>query len=192
MSEGMEKLRQDLEIIEAMAAEMDSYLKSDVLFWPMTNGNLPRLTLGGYLMRQYRLLALEDLLDEGEKERLDTAVSQFNEALVEKIVRLEQRTHQELEARMRQWAEYLKDLSRESASSSAYYATAVETRAMISALVNKLKLPPYQLNDRILQQITMFDGNLRRRWHSGDFVWPEEWQPAYPKAVYWWLYGGPR
>lgn len=192
MSEGIEKLRQDLEILEAMAAEMDSYLKSDVLFWPMANGNMPRLTLGGYLMRQHRLLALENLLAEGEKARLETAVAQFNDALVEMIVRLEQRAHQELEARLRQWAEYLKDLARESASSSAYYATAVETRAMISALVNKLKLPPYQLNERILQQITMFDGNLRRRWHSGDFVWPVEWQSAYPQGIYWWLYGTPR
>jgi hypothetical protein len=192
VSEGIEKLRQDLEILAAMAAEMDSYLKSDVLFWPMANGNMPRLTLGGYLMRQHRLLALENLLAEGEKERLDAAVAQFNEALVEKIVRLEQRVHEELEARLRQWAEYLKDLSRESASSNAYYATAVETRAMIRALVNKLKLPPYQLNERILQQITMYDGNLRLRWHSGDFVWPEEWQPAYTKGVYWWLYGRPK
>jgi len=192
VSEGIEKLRQDLEILEAMAAEMDSYLRSDVLFWPMAKGNMPRLTLGGYLMRQHRLLALEHLLDEAEKERLDAAVAQFNEALVEKIVRLEQRAHQELHARLRQWAEYLKELSRESTSSRAYYVTAVETRAMITALVNKLKLPPYQLNQRIPQEITMFDGNLRRRWHSGNFVWPEEWQPAYPKAIYWWLYGTPK
>jgi hypothetical protein len=192
VSQGMEKLRQDLEIFEAMAAEMDSYLKSDVLFWPMEKGSMPRLTLGGYLMRQHRLLALKDLLDEEEKARLDAAVTQFNEALVEKIVRLEQRAHQELHARLRQWGEYLKDLARDNISSSAYYATAVEPRAMISALVNKLKLPPYKLDDRIPQQIGVLDNNLRRRWQSGDFVWPEEWQTAYPQATYWWLYGRPK
>jgi hypothetical protein len=63
---------------------------------------------------------------------------------------------------------------------------------MITALVNKLKLPPYQLESRIPQQINMYDSNLRRRWHSGGFVWPEEWQPAYPEAVYWYLYGKPK
>lgn len=191
MSHGIEKLREDLEILEEMAAEMDSYLKSDVLFWPMKNGNMPRLTVGGYLMRQHRLLSLESLLDDDEKSRLDAAVSQFNEALVEKIVRFENHGNQELEARLRQWGEYLKDLSRES-SSAAYYATAVEPRAMITAIVNKLKLPPYQLNDRVYQQMNMLDNNLRRRWHRGEFVWPEEWQPAYPEAIYWWLYGSPR
>jgi hypothetical protein len=192
VSAGIEKLRQDLEILEAMAAEMDSYLKSDVLFWPMANGNMPRLTLGGYLMRQHRLQALENLLDNDEKVRLKAAVEQFNQALVEKIVRLEQRATQELEARLRQWGEYLTDLARENGSGSAYYATAVEPRAMIAALVNKLKLPPYRLDPRIHQQIATYDNNLRRRWQSGPFVWPQEWQPAYPEGNYWYLYGQPK
>lgn len=191
MSPGIEKLREDLEILEAMSAEMDSYLKSDVLFWPMEKGIMPRLTVGGYLMRQHRLLALEDLLDESEKRRLEAAVSRFNDALVEKIVRFEHHANEELEARLRQWGEYLNDLSRES-SSTAYYATAVEPRAMITAIVNKLKLPPYRLSDRVQQQVNMLDNNLRRRWHSGEFVWPESWQPAYPEAIYWYLYGAPQ
>jgi hypothetical protein len=191
VSHGIEKLREDLEILEAMASEMDSYLKIDVLFWPMEDSNMPRLTVGGYLMRQHRLLALEDLLDEAEKSRLEAAVSQFNDALVEKIVRFEQHANQELEARLRQWGEYLKDLSRES-SSAVYYATSVEPRAMITAIINKLKLPPYRLNDRVQQQVIMLDNNLRRRWHSDEFVWPESWQPAYPEAIYWYLYGTPQ
>ena len=192
MSDGIEKLREDLEILEEMAAEMDSYLKSDVLFWPMAKGNMPRLTLGGYLMRQHRLVELKELLSDDEKARLDAAVKQFNEALVEKIVRLEQRANQELEARLRQWGEYLNDLARESGSSTAYYATAVEPRVMIAALVNKLKLPPYRLESRIPEQIAMYDNNLRRRWQSGDFVWPEGWRAAYPEGSYWYLYGRPK
>lgn len=192
MSDGLEKLRQDLEILTAMAAEMDSYLMSEVLFWPMEKGNMPRLTLGGYLMRQHRLVALKELLTAEEATQLDAAVSQFNAALVEKIVRFEQRANQELEARLRQWGEYLKDLSRDSGSGGAYYGTAVEPRAMIAALVNKLKLPPYKLESRVSQQITMYDNNLRRRWQSGDFIWPEDWQPAYPEKAYWWLYGRPK
>ncbi|MFZ0546718.1 MAG: hypothetical protein WAM60_14830 [Candidatus Promineifilaceae bacterium] len=191
MSDGIEKLRQDLEILAEMAAEMDSYLKSDVLFWPMTNGAMPRLTLGGYLMRQHRLVALKGLLSDDEKAQLDTAVAQFNAALVEKVVRLEQRANQEIEARLRQWGEYLNDLSRGSGASS-YYATAVQPRIMVAALVNKLSLPPYRLEGRAPEQIAMYDGNLRRRWQSGDFVWPEAWQPAYPERSYWYLYGHPK
>jgi hypothetical protein len=192
VSNGIEKLRQDLEIMTAMAEEMNSYLMSEVLFWPMGNTTLPRLTLGGYLMRQHRVTALQHLLTEEEQRQLEVVIKQFNLALVEKIVRFERRAHEELEARLRQWGEYLTDLARDAGGSKGYYATAVEPRAMVAALINKLQFPPYQLDERIPQQAAAYDSNLRRRWQSGEFVWAEEWQSAYPKGEYWWLYGRPK
>jgi hypothetical protein len=185
------KLEQDLKILAAMAAEMEEYLRSDVLFWQMMPGGMPKLTLGGYLMRQHRLLALRDLLDKAQRARLDAAVTQFNRALVEKVVRFEQRAHRELAARVRQWSEYLRDLEQDSGSSAANYNSAVETRAMMAALVDKLKTPPYQLEPRLRQQVELLDRNLRLRWKPGQFVWPELWQTAYPRTAYWWLYGQP-
>jgi hypothetical protein len=190
MSEGIEKLERDLVVLEAMVAEMPDYLRSDVLFWRMARGGMPMLTLGGYLMRQHRLQALADLLDEEEKERLDTAVLAFNASTQEKIVRLEEKAHTELEARIRQWAEALKDLN--STTSLSHYRTVVETRVMIAALIDKLQTSPYQLQSRIISQVNMLDSNLGNHWQSGDFVWPPEWQPAYPKLIYWWLHGKPR
>ena len=189
MSEGIEKLKRDLVVLETMAAEMPDYLRSDVLFWRMARGGMPMLTLGGYLMRQHRLQALADLLDEEEKERLDTAVLAFNASTQEKIVRLEEKAHTDLEARIRQWGESLRELKN---MSVAYYRTAVESRAMIAALINKLQTKPYELQSRFVSQVNLLDGNLRNNWQSGDFIWPAEWQPAYPKLIYWWLYGKPR
>lgn len=186
------RLHEDLEVLEAMAAEMDEYLMSEVLFWPMRKGNLPRLTLGGYLMREHRLRALADLLGEADRQRLEAAVAQFDQALVEKVVRFEQRAHEELGARLRQWSEYLRDLKGEAAANAGYYPSTVETRAIIAALVGKLERPPYRLEAHLVQQLGMLDQNLRSHWQPGDFVWPESWQPAYPKAGYWWLYGVPR
>jgi hypothetical protein len=183
MSEGVEKLKQDVVVLATMAGEMTEYLSSDVLFWRMMYGGMPMLTLGGYLMRQHRLLALPDLLAEGEWERVRTAVAQFNSALTDKVVRFETKAHTELEARLRQWGESLKERG------DAGYGTAVETRLMIKLLVDMLQSEPYQLNPRIPSQVHLLDSNLRNHWQPGDFVWPDEWQPAYPKADYWWLYG---
>lgn len=180
-------LKNDLKVLEAMVAEMPDYLRSDVLFWPM--GSMPKLTLGGYFMRQHRLQALADLLSEEEKGRLDTAVRTFDEATQESVVRLEEKAHKELEARIRQWGESLREMKNMSAS---YYRTAVETRAMIAALVNKLQTKPYELQPRLVSQVNLLDGNLRNNWQSGDFVWPPEWESAYPRLNYWWLYGKPR
>jgi hypothetical protein len=192
VSEAVEKLRKDLTVLEAMADEMEDYLISDVLYWPLMKGNLPRLTLGAYLMRQHRLTGLRHLLDEGELDRLNAAVGKFNLALVEKVVRFEEHAHQELRARLRQWGEFLKDLGGESDTSAAYYAASVETRAIIAALAARMKMPPYELDDNIDQQIRVYDSALRRQWMHGEFVWPVEWRGAYPTTDYWWLYGRPR
>ncbi len=190
MSTGQEKLERDLDILAAMAEGMADYLKSDILFGKMPSGDMPMLTLGGYLMRQHRLLALASLLPAARQQQLDEAVTQFNVALVEKVVRFETKAHKELEARLRQWDEYLRDLQNKKAS-GMNYGTAVEPRAMITALVEKLQMAPYHLDERILSRVALLDKNLRRQWSPGDFVWPEAWQPAYPPADYWWLYGRP-
>lgn len=191
MQTAQEKLLSDLQILEAMAGDMDAYLRQDVLFWRMTFGDLPMLTIGGYLMRQHRLQALENLLEEGEKRRLQTAVSQFNAALQEKIVRFEQKARAEVEARIRQWRNYLNDAEWKKNPRYNSYATAVEARLMLALLTQKLQEQPYQLPEDVLPRIDQLDALLRGQWQMGEFVWYAEWQPAYPRETYWWLYGRP-
>ena len=190
MATGKEKLERDLEILTAMAEGMEEYLKSDILFGKMPAGDMPMLTLGGYLMRQHRLLALSDLLSAAGREQLEQAIGLFNRALVEKIVRFETKANKEVEARLRQMEEYLRDLHNKKGG-GMNYDTAVEPRVMLAALADKLQMPPYQLDERVLRSIDLLDRNLRRRWSPGEFIWPEAWQPAYPQADYWWLYGRP-
>ncbi len=192
MSEGKEKLRQDLRILEAMAAGMDEYLRNQSLFWPLPDTTMPRLTVGGYLLRQHRLVALRQLLEPGEQQRLDDAIRVFNKALVEKVVAFEKRANDELHARLRQWSQYIRELSHESFAAGDYYASAVEPRAIIAALQDKLTLPPYKLDKGVRTEAEAYDKALRNYWQPGEFVWPEEWQSAYPPDDYWWLYGRPR
>lgn len=192
MSDGKVKLARDLSILVAMSAEMDTYLDSEVLFWQMSESGMPALTLGGYLMRQHRLLALRNLLTSEERAKLDGAVTSYNKAIAERIVRLENKAHRELGARIRQWSEYLKDVERGVATSKSNYSTVVEARAMLRAIMEQLELAPFSLEERIPQQVTLLDSQLRRHWEAGDFVWPAEWQPAYPQSDYWWLYGKPK
>lgn len=192
VSEETGKLGQDLKILQAMAAEMDDYLRSDILFWPLGDTSFPRLTLGGYLMRQHRLDALRQQLDVGDQDRLDAAERRFDAALVEKVVAFEKKAHTEIRARLRQWNEYLKELRDPSLGAGNYYGSAVETRAMLAALLNKLESPPYELDRRVLNELASLDRVLANYWVAGEFIWPEEWAPAYPRQPYWWLYGQPR
>lgn len=189
MIDGIKKLEDDVTILTTMAANMTAYLQSEVLFWNM-GGSLPMLTLGGYLMRQYRLLALSDLLSEVKRVEMETAVSEFNAVLPDKIVRFENKAHIEIDARIRQFEAYLHEL-RTRQTTAVNYETAVEPRAMLSALAAQLSIAPYQLQPQVPARLETLDKNLRQRWTPGEFVWPASWQPAYPANEYWWLYGHP-
>ncbi|HSH03373.1 MAG TPA: hypothetical protein VLL52_12705 [Anaerolineae bacterium] len=190
MSDAEKKLREDLNIITAMAADMDQYLTSDVLFWPLDNSQYPRLTLGGYLFRQHRLQALTHLLSSTDQNQLTDTTAQFHNSIDDRIVRVEERAHQELETRLRQWQTSLQEM-RQNADNTAYYATAAEKRAMMDAIIDHLSHSPYRLDQDLANRLNQLDITLRSRWRDGDFIWPDEWQDAYPKSQYWWLYGAP-
>lgn len=192
MTNGSERLGRDVAALSAMADEMAAYLDSDILFWPLSRSGMPSLTLGGYLMREHRLQALRDQLSAGQQAQLDNAVSSYNQTLAERIVRFETKANHELGARLRQWEEYLKDVDRGSADKASNYDTGVETRVMIAALIDRLSMPPYRLEERAVSHLALLDDRLRNRFARGPFVWPEAWEPAYPAAAYWWLYGAPR
>lgn len=192
MTSSAEKLAQDLEILQVMADQMDDYLRSETLFWPMGYSDMPMLTLGGYWLRQHRLTALRSLLTSEQQAQLDAAIQTFDTAVSERIVRTEARAHTELEARIRQWGEYLRDLASKKSAEVASYPAQVEVRAIIAALVDQLQQRPYTLDPKLASAATSLDPGLRARLSGGEFVWPDEWQPAYPKAAYWFLYGRPQ
>jgi hypothetical protein len=185
-------IEQDLRVLEAMSVEMGNYLESDALFYPLMHSDLPQLTLGGYLMREHRLVGLSHKMEELYRERLAAAMDRFREAVVGHVVRVEQRATDEIEARQRQWREALRDMSEESYTYEAYYATAVEIRAMLEALMDYLQQPPYQLAPKLLDELNRLDQRLREQWQEGPFVWHDVWQAVYPPERYWWLYGRPR
>ncbi|MBP8950218.1 MAG: hypothetical protein KBG73_15350 [Candidatus Promineofilum sp.] len=192
MHDGNERLAQDVTTLGAMAGQMADYLDSEILFWPLGRGDMPMLTLGGYLLREHRLLALPQLLTPEQRTQVDAAIFQFNQALANRVVRFEAKAQHELEARLRQWTETLREMEHGTLQRSSNYATVVETRAMIHALLDRLSMPPYRPDARSGQQVALLDTRLQGRWQPGEFAWPAEWQPAYPRGEYWWLYGAPR
>ncbi len=180
-------LQNDLNILERFAEITPTYLTSDALFYP-TGPTIPEMTFGGILLRQHRLLLLKNLLSPTDQDRLDTAIANFQAALENNIVRFEKKCHRELDARLRQWKEYLRDLQQDK-SVINYYRTAVEPRVMIDVILQQLDLPPYAPPEYTQERVLKLDVGLKMRWMDGDFVWDDAWQPAYPRDDYWYLYG---
>jgi hypothetical protein len=159
---------------------MDGYLLSKDLFQTIQPG-MPQLTLGGYLLRQHRLLALQgSLLKADEQTQLVQAVAQFEQVKASRASYFAQKGEREYKSRLRQWREYLRDLA-EGSSRGSDYAIRVEVRTMLEYL-------PSPANT----DLAALDAQLRQRWQPGSFVWSADWQAAYPADRYWWLYGGIR
>ena len=190
MSTGKEKLSLDLRIVEDMAAEMEDYLASPQLFWPKIDHKLVQPTIGGFWLRRHRLEALQNILLDGEeRQRFVVANQQFDTACSEQRHRFEEKVGREVEARLRQWGEALRELLADEPPSIAYYRSDVEIRAIIEALLH-LSIPrPADVEQGILERLEKLDRDLKQRWKVGRFVWPEAWAVAYPDVTYWWLYG---
>lgn len=183
MTNGQEKLIEDLADVAEMASQMASYLESDQLFGQSLADRVPP-TVGGFLVRQYRLVALKDnLLSLDQHDQLREANKKFEVAARKQPTLFRQKAQQELAARIRQWEQALRDLFED--PSPVYYRTDVETRAIIQALMARLT----DVDAAATEKVNELDQKLKQRWQSGDFVWPTEWQPAYPQDKYWWLYG---
>jgi hypothetical protein len=189
-----EVLERDLTILREMVAHLDEYLFRDVERWDMGKPGMPPMTLGGCLMRLRRLKLLEDHLYESERSALAGVRNDFEAALAETVVRFEQRAYQELSARLREWTNYLRNLSHSTriAGDREMYAGKVDIRVVIGELVDKLGQHPYHLDGRVPRDVAAVDRRLRLMWEPGPFVWAPVWKIAYPKDAYWWLYGNPK
>ncbi len=185
-------LAHDLMILEEMATNMAAYLDSDIVDWTIPRANMPKLTIGGYLMRQKRLSRLKDRFLEEDQERLQAAIKQFEQALEERVVRFEVRAHLELHTRIAEWMSFLRDMNKRANTEVNYYAGVVDTRIVIEELVAKLESHPYELKGGILEEIYAMDRILRHRLAEHAFIWDPVWEEAYPRDEYWWLYNSPR
>lgn len=186
----LSSITKDLDIMQAMLGEMAGYLKRDAVYGPMPS-SMPKLTIGAYLMRQHRLRALAANLDQPDYERLHQLTTQFEQLLAENVVSSEAKMYQELAARLTQWSTYLAEVERNVEAYAFEYPTAVQNRVILSELLKFLTLPPYQFNEDWQTQVHKQDQLLKSIWEDGGFIWPDVWQAAYPKTIYWWLYGQP-
>lgn len=186
------KLQKDLDILEEMAEKMSGYLRMDTLFGPMGPGR-PKLTLGGYLMREQRLLALKMTLTQYEQDRLLKGRQTYENTIMEWVVATEKKANQEIEARLRQWTETIRDLREDAPKHWHYYKTAVQARVMLQSLIAMLANPPFKLDPNIVERVKAIDSGFYAQWQSDAslFVWDEAWTAAYPAADYEFLYGKP-
>ena len=174
----MTSTEKDKAYIEAGIPELEDYLLSDELYWPITTRgfDLPRLTIGGILLAKTRL--------EARGEQIDSLTAQLDVIRSKWRVARETKAGREVQARMRLWGNYLSDYRHNPEGNADAYPHEVRYRAMLQLLISELSTPPSEQ-----KELAQLDSLLRVNLISSDFIWDAELQAGFPREVYWYLYG---
>ncbi len=194
MSDRTSGLAYDLAVVEAMVAELESYLKSDLLYWRLSptvtlRPAAPLLTIGGVLLRTHRLGGQSDRLTPIQQNRLSAAGDAFRSVTEQWAAHMEKRMRRELDARLNSWQWFVDDCRERKQSCVAYYATEAELRTLLDLLMDAAaalgNVAPQQ------RRLGQLDTQFQRWFQPGDFVWTAALEPAFPRERFWWLYGRP-
>jgi hypothetical protein len=184
----------DLALAEAMADELEDYLLSRELFWPLERHAppgeppYPMLSLGGLLLTLDELAALEGDLEAAASDRLRRLREKIDDLRTRWRASIEGKAAQELHSRLNLWRAYLADLE-EGAKAIEAYPQEVRQRVMARRLEEEAAPAKSAESLRAMREL---DARLRRRFNAGPFVWDRRLSRVYPASDFWFLYGTPR
>ena len=168
-----------------MAGGLVPYVYEDELYGPLP-GSLPRLTIGGLLMRLGRLEALSASLNDAQQQVVATAQAQVDKTRTEWAVAFEGKVTRELTARLRALGQLVTDCG-DIRLCNEVYPSEIEKRVMVAGLQAEAQAQ-HVLTTQVETQIANIDSRLKQFTKPGDFLWDARLQVAYPKAPFWYLY----
>ncbi len=184
----------DLRILQAMADQLEPYLIADDLFWPLSGrvaGGMPRLTVGGLLLRRHRLTALHASLTPRQQDALAAALAQFAAQRDAWAVHYNRKMAREWDMRQRLLEEFLHDCDDQAAADCAdYWPNQARQRTILHHLSEEAEAR-HTLEEEQRRALARLDAELRRYLQPeepGQFLWSPELEPVYPRETYWWLW----
>ncbi len=155
-------IQNDIEYLSAGVPELETYLLSKELYYPI-GAHLPQLTLGGILLSVTRM----GLKGESFRAQVESIHSKWRSAWDAKSKR-------EVKARNTLWMNYLAEYREDPKSGARLYSQNIRYRAMLS----------------LLGQVTHeSDALLKGVFKEGKFVWEEECAQNFPCETFWYLFG---
>jgi hypothetical protein len=180
----------DVGLLRSIAADLEAYLKSDIVYWSLTDAgpmrqHYPQLTLGGLLFAQARLRVLASRLDPQQQTELSEVSQQIVATRARWPANWLRKAEREIETRVSAWARAVCE------ASLADYPAAVQSRLMLGLLLDDLA---EETSSALIQQrarLATLDSLLRARFKPGSFALDDDLQPAFPADDFWYLYGQP-
>lgn len=181
----------DLGYLKAGIQEIEPYLLSKNLFWPLSShpapGSLsyPRLTLGGLLLSIARLKAR--ILQPSQTVEFRSLEKNLDHWRTSWRTSWERKASLEIKSRLRQWELYLDEMILKPDVHIPFYDSEVRVRVVIDLLTPEIS----PQKDDFLQKIQQLDGFLNSIIVPGEFIWENELAMGFNQIDYWYLWGVP-
>ncbi len=179
-------LDRDVRTAETMASRLTPYVYEEEIYGAMP-GDLPKLTLGGLLMRLHRLSAVSDLLSPQQQSAIQKARQELDKVRQEWPTAYEKKLQRELKVRLTALEQFLAECGESARGCAENYPSNIEKRVIAEALRDELEarnaLPP-----DLKSGLSAVDSKMRRYVKPGEFIWDKRLEPAYPRDKYGFLY----
>jgi len=180
-------LEYDLRVLSEMVSNLTPYLYENEVYGYLS-GNLPRLTLGGILMRLYRLTHLKEHLNPAQRNTLEKAQNTFKTQTEQWATHYATKLQNEIQARLNTLEQFITECNHDAHACAAGYPTQAEKRTMIEHLQAEAASRGV-LTDQVRSRINHLDNRLRRILLEGPLITDERLKAVYPVDRFWWMYG---
>jgi hypothetical protein len=195
----MSKVEYDLRYLKAGVEELEQYLLSSQLYWPVhvvtPTGETPypRLTPGELLLAREKLITrslppgYNDEVTSPVQAKIDRLEGDFEVIRSKWRGNWGKKAAQDFSSRLALWRNFLGDYRKVPDDQAPFYAYEVRTRVILQLLEPEaVGIPAAELDMR-----TGLDTLLRAILVPGEFIWETALEAGFPKADYWYLYAQP-
>lgn len=185
----MPSFEYDLHYLEASLRELEDYLLSKEIFWPLDiiapkgEPPYPQMTLGNMLLAQARLRAYPlPLNQQGQYEQVKIKIeaihSRWRTAWGHKA-------GHSFHSRLYMWRDFLAEYRENPLAHADRYPIEVRLRVLLQLL--RLEAEGIASGDVAL--LNRLDSFIKKVLIPGDFIWEKQVVSGFPKEQFWFLYG---
>lgn len=170
---------QDKAFFEEGIQELETYILSKELYWPISvhTTDFSQMSLGAMLLVRERLRGWKSTGIQELARSMETVHGKWRAAW-------EAKAAHEIRARIDLWKNYLDEAGKAPAEFHRRYPYQVRLRTIIELLLA-------EVHQSAPGSLTVLDAALHRQWESGAFVWDPNLASVFSKRTFWFLYGTP-
>ncbi len=185
----------NLTLMDSMLEEMESFLLSKELFWPLalrsSPGQIPypRLSIGVFLLTEDELIAQKTNMDSEQAAEYSRLRLKRQGIFRKWKSAIQRKSLQELGMRRNLWRALVEEIE-EKKRQKFDYKQDVRNRVMFQRLQDLVD--PSMVDEDLIQGMQSIDTRYISQSQRAEFVWDPELKPLYGEDDYWFLYRIPR